>query len=82
MKFKTLAGYFERIEKTASRLEMTEILAELYKECSEDEIDLVTYLSLGKLRPKFEGVEFNMAETMMLRVISAAYGVELDKVEE
>ena len=81
MKFKRLAEYFQRIEKTASRLAMTEILAELFKECDANEIDLVTYLSLGKLRPKFEGIEFNMAETMMLRVISAAYGVEFSKVE-
>ncbi|MBU1085143.1 MAG: ATP-dependent DNA ligase [Candidatus Beckwithbacteria bacterium] len=82
MKFKKLAQYFERIEKTASRLAMTEILAELFEECSVNEIDLVTYLALGKLRPKFEGIEFNMAETMMLRVISVAYGVELEKVEK
>ncbi len=77
MKFKRLAGYFERIEKQASRLAMTEELSKLFKEASVDEIDEVVYLSLGRLRPKFEGIEFNLAEKMMLRVISAAYGVEL-----
>ena len=46
MKFKKLADYFERIEKTASRLEMTEVLAELFKEASGDEIDQIVYLSL------------------------------------
>jgi len=82
MKFKRLAEYFEKIEKTASRLEMTEILAELFKEASVNEIDEIIYLSLGKLRPKYEGVEFNMAEKMMLRVASTAYEVDLNKARE
>ncbi|MDZ7586155.1 MAG: ATP-dependent DNA ligase [Patescibacteria group bacterium] len=82
MKFKRLAEYFAKIEKTASRLEMTRLLAELFKEISAKEIDLAVYLSLGMLRPKFEGVEFNMAEKMMLRVIGAAYRVELDLIKK
>jgi len=82
MKFKILAEYFEKIEKTASRLEMTEILAELFKEASVNEIDEIIYLSLGRLRPKYEGVEFNMAEKMMLRVAKTAYGVDLNKIRE
>jgi len=77
-----LAEYFEKIEKTASRLEMTRLLAELFKEVKPEEIDLTVYLSLGMLRPKFEGIEFNLAEKMMLRVVSVAYKVELKKVTE
>ena len=82
MKFKKLAEYFNKIESEASRLAMTETLAKLFKEASSSEIDEVVYLALGRLRPKFEGIEFNLAEKMMLRVISAAYGVELKQVEE
>lgn len=82
MKFKRLAEYFEKIEKTASRLEMTRLLAELFKEVKPEEIDLAVYLSLGMMRPKFEGIEFNLAEKMMLRVVSVADKVELKKVAE
>jgi len=82
MKFKRLAEYFEKIEKEASRLAMTEELADLFKESSVNEIDLVVYLSLGNLRPKFEKVEFNLAEKMMLRVLGVAYGVEIGRVEK
>jgi len=81
MRFKRLAEYFEKIEKTASRLEMTRFLAELFKEAGAEEIDLTVYLSLGMLRPKFEGIEFNLAEKMMLRAVSTAYKVELKKAE-
>ncbi len=82
MKFKKLAEYFDRIEKQASRLLMTEELSKLFREASKDEIDEVVYLSLGRLRPKFEGIEFNLAEKMMLRVIGAAYGKEVKDVEK
>ncbi len=80
MKFKKLAEYFDRIEKTASRLKMTEILGQVFKEATVDEIDQIVYLALGTMRPKFEGIEFNLAEKMMLRVLSAAYGAELKRI--
>ena len=62
MKFQQLAGYWQEIDKTPSRLEMTAILARLFKDCNAEEIDQVVYLSLGRLRPKYEGVEFSLAE--------------------
>lgn len=80
MKFKRLAEYLEKIEKTASRLEMTEILAQVFKGAQPEEIDQIVYLALGMMRPKYENIEFNLAETMMLRVISAAYNQSLDLV--
>lgn len=82
MKFRRLAEYFEKIEKTASRLEMTRLLAELFKEVKPEEIDLAVYLSLGMMRPKFEGIEFNLAEKMMLRAMGIACGTELLKMEQ
>lgn len=82
MKFKRLAEYFEKIEKTASRLGMTEILAEMLKEAQADEVDQIVYLALGMLRPKYEGIEFNLAEKMMVRVIAAAYDQPIAQVSK
>lgn len=73
MKFSRLAQYWQEIEKTSSRLEMTAILARLFKEAQANEIDKLVYLSLGRLRPKYEGIEFSLAEKMMVKVISRAY---------
>lgn len=80
MKFQQLAEHWQEIDKTNSRLEMTAILARLFKRCAVEEIDQVVYLSLGRLRPKYEGVEFNLAEKMMLRVIARAYNRPADEV--
>ncbi|OGD56899.1 hypothetical protein A3I57_02585 [Candidatus Beckwithbacteria bacterium RIFCSPLOWO2_02_FULL_47_23] len=80
MKFNRLAQYWQKIDKTSSRLEMTAILARLFKESSGEEIDQIVYLSLGRLRPKYEGVEFSLAEKMMVRVIARAYNRPVDEV--
>lgn len=80
MKFRELALYLKKLEKTSSRNEITSILADLFSKCSEGEIKNITYLVLGQLAPKYRGVVLNIAERMMLRIISRAYGEPLDKV--
>ena len=80
MKFKRLAEYFEKLEKTASRLEMTRILAELFKKASAEEIGKITYLALGRLVPLYESLEFNLAEKMVIRALAEAFGTEQKKV--
>ena len=82
MKFVELAKYLDKLESTSSRLEITSILSELLKKSSEKEIDKVVYLSLGILAPNYEGVLLNLAEKMMIRVISSAYGVAEDAVKD
>lgn len=81
MKLTRFAGYLERLEKTPSRLEITRILASLLKEADSGEIDKVVYLSLGVMAPNYEGIILNLAEKMMLRVLSLAYGISLDEVK-
>ena len=73
MTFKKLAIYFSQLEATASRNQITEILAELFKKAAEGEIDKICYLSLGRLAPLYAGIEFNLAEKMMMRAIAQAY---------
>jgi len=80
MTFKKLSEYFKLLEENSSRLKITEILAELFKECSSEEIDKVCYLSLGRLLPAYEGLEFQMAGRLMERAISRAVGMEVKKV--
>src|SRR3972149_5323736 len=83
MQFSRLAQYFSRIEATPKRLEITAILAELLKESSYEEIYKICYLVLGQLAPLYEGVEFNLAGKMLIRVMADAYmvaGAEVEKI--
>ncbi len=81
MKFATFSSYLSRLEMTASRLDMTEILAELLNYSSELDIHYVVNLLLGRLAPQYEGIIFNVAEKMMLQVIAEAYGLPLTEVQ-
>jgi DNA ligase-1 len=73
MKFKELAEYLYKLETTASRNDMTEILADLFNKTSASEIDKVIYLLLGGVAPRYKEVVFNMADKMMVRAIAKAY---------
>lgn len=80
MKFAELAGYLEKLEKTSSRNEITQILSEAFKKAQADEIDKVVYLLSGRLAPSYSGIEYNLAERMMERILAKAYGEETAEV--
>jgi DNA ligase-1 len=82
MQLTTFAGYLEKLEKTSSRLAITRILADLFKETSATEIDKVVFLSLGVLAPNYEGIILNLAEKMMLRVFAQSLGQDEEKVRK
>jgi DNA ligase-1 len=81
MKFSEFAIYLEKLEKTSSRLAITDILADLFKKANKDEIDKVIYLSLGILAPSFRGIVFNAADQMMIRSIGIAFEIDIKKVK-
>lgn len=82
MTFKRLSEYFRDLEENASRLKITEILSRLFKECGLEEVDKICYLSLGRLLPAYSGLEFQMAEKMMIRAVAKALGLESGKVTQ
>jgi len=80
MLFSDFAEYLKRLEVTSSRLEITSILTDLFDRTSSDEIQKVTYLSLGVLAPNYEGILLNLAEKMMIRTIAIAYNLKTEDV--
>lgn len=72
MKFKKLSEYFSTIESTSSRLEMTKILATLFKELTTEEFKYAAYLLQGQVSPSYEPIHFGMAEKMVIRAITTA----------
>lgn len=82
MKFLTLTGYLERLEATTKRLTMFDILSELFREASSEDIDKIIYISQGILLPPFYGIELGMSEKLLMRALSEAGNVPTKKVEE
>jgi DNA ligase 1 len=82
LKYSVVAEYFEKLEATSGRLQMTEILSSLFKETPKAELPILAYLMQGKLRPDFEGVELGIAEKLALRALSTASGKREQEVKE
>lgn len=82
MLFKDLALYLEKLEKTDSRLAITQILASLLEEADYREIDKLCYLILGYLAPAYKGIEFALADKMMIRVLSRAFNFDQKEVRQ
>lgn len=76
MKFQLLAGYLENIEKTASRLEMTRVLSDLFTACSAEDIVPTTYLIQGRIAPIYDPIDFGMAEKMVTKSILDACKID------
>ncbi len=74
MIFSDLAIYFKQLEETPSRNTMTEILAELFRKTSPDEIGKICYLLLGRVAPLYDAIEFGIADKMLIRAIEHAFG--------
>src|SRR3989454_7498 len=72
MRFQDLVTVFERLEATTKRLEMFEILAELFRQTTPDEIAPIIYMSQGSLLPAFHGLELGMSEKLLTRALAQA----------
>ena len=80
MEYSVVAGYYGRLEALSGRNEMTEVLAELLLKTPKDELAMLAYMTQGKLRPDYEGVEVGIAEKMALRAVEAATGLPAREV--
>jgi DNA ligase-1 len=82
MTFSDLAKYFQRLEATASRNTMTEILSELFRRAKPKEIGEICYLLQGRTVPLYEAIEFGVADKFMIRAIALAYACDENKVRQ
>ncbi|MEM3615481.1 MAG: ATP-dependent DNA ligase [Candidatus Methanomethylicia archaeon] len=82
MLYSEIVDIYEKIEATTKRLEMTDLLIDLFKKTSKEVIDKVVYLTQGKLYPDYYGIELGLAEKLALRAISEASGITINELED
>jgi DNA ligase-1 len=80
MTFSELAIFFDRLEATSSRLALIDILAGLFKQTDNEEIDKVIYLMQGRVAPFYAPIEMGMAEKMVASAIAQAFNEERENV--
>ena len=81
LEYLVLAEFYQKIEETSSRIAMTDLLVALFKQTPSNVIDKVVYLTQGKLRPDYEGVELGIAERLMMRALALALGTSVKNIE-
>lgn len=82
MDFQKLADLYEELEQTSSGNKMREILAEFFKKVPEDDIAVISYLTLGQIASDYEGVVLGMAEKSILKAIGKAAGTDESRVKK
>ena len=80
MYFRELSETFAKIEATSKRLEKTAYLAEILKKLKPSEIAPVMYMTMGRVAPLYENIEFGLAEKQLLRTVAWASGRTVDVV--
>jgi len=83
MLYEVLCQYYERLEVLSGKIEMTKVLADLFRKSDPDEVDKVVYLTWGRLRPEYEEFpEIGVAEKLALRAITSATGISTQQLEK
>jgi len=81
MKFNEFCEYLDSIDATRSRLEIGNILADLFKNLTDEETQIVCYLMMGRITPKFIDIEFNMSEKTVVSVLTNKRNINKEEFE-
>jgi len=80
--FSILVETFEKMEKTTSRLMLTDFLVDLFKKTPENIVQQMVYLIQGKLGPDFIGLELGIADKMVIKAIANSSGLKLSDINK
>lgn len=79
MDYERLCDFYDRLEATTKRLEMTDILVELLREAATD-VRAVVYLTRGQLAADFVGTELGVADKLVIRALTTITGLSDEEV--
>lgn len=70
------------MEKTTSRLELTDHLVLILKKTPTDMLDKIVYLIQGKLGPDYQSSELGIAEKLIIKSLSLVSGNSLNEINK
>ncbi|MDP3765755.1 MAG: ATP-dependent DNA ligase [Nanoarchaeota archaeon] len=81
MEYSKLVEIYEQLNKTTKRLEKAHIISEFLKDVSVDDIEHIMLLLEGRIFPNYDAREIGVASRLMLKSLSIATGISVDKIE-
>lgn len=82
MKYSILADTFKKLDSTTKRLEMIEILIELFDKTPIEDFRQIIYLTSGKIGADYKNLEFGFADKMVIKVIAKAVGKPVNQITQ
>jgi DNA ligase-1 len=79
--FEEVANYYSKLEGISSRLEMIDVLTEMFTKAKTSDIKNIIYMTIGSPAPSFQGVDLGVAEKLAEEAIATATGSEKQKIE-
>tara|TARA_B100001750_G_scaffold30097_1_gene20402 strand:+ start:87 stop:1838 length:1752 start_codon:yes stop_codon:yes gene_type:complete len=80
--YNIVAQAYENMEKTRKRLELLEILSSLLKKTPLNALEIVIYLTQGKIKPDFYGIELGMSDKLVIKVLEKSTSMTRDRIQE
>ena len=68
--FNELATFYERLEATPGRLDMIDIMIELFSKIDPSEVEIVCYLTLGKLGDGPTELTLGLADKLIIQTLT------------
>ncbi len=81
MEFIEVARIFDKLEKTKSRLALTDELAKLFSQAEKSEVRQLAYLCQGELVPPFKGVQLGIGDKLAEGAVSIVSGKRVSEIE-
>jgi len=82
MRFAKVAETMERLERTSKQTEMIDLLSELFKEATDENIAHVCYYLLGQIAAGYKDLTLGVGEKTIQQAIALASAKDVDKVED
>ena len=82
MLFRELVDTYGELERTSSRLEMTDILSQFFKKADRGSLRKAVYLTQGQLYPDFNQQKLGMADKLLFRTLAFATGRKESTIQE
>ncbi|MBW3012642.1 ATP-dependent DNA ligase, partial [Candidatus Woesearchaeota archaeon] len=80
MKYEKLVEVYEEIEKTSKRLQITKLIADLFKKTPTEDLGMIAFLLQGRLFPASDERKIGVASQMAIKAIAIATGIQKDVV--
>ena len=75
--YKALVAAFHAIESTTKRLEITEVLCNLFRSIialTPEDLAASVYLACNKLAPEYKGVEIGLGDSLLIKALQSSMG--------